>query len=404
NLDCGRASFDAASDHWRAVLDNSGLETTLDLPLLRPWARRYSWWFTHGSEPITLAELMGNCVYKQFSQFVEIYREGLITCEEAQNALLCELMASNSKGGRLEVDIPRAYFNRGGLLATLEDKLAQGPGAVLIGEPGWGRSALLRACKRRHRRAEGPSAIAGFGFSLDHVYELPSHHNGQLRVPLEVENRCVFALVHLGIGQLLADSATDSARRGAAMGGTQPQRNRGRESVDEKNHGQLGADELLAGQRAWKETIEHALEISGAGSAMRLILGVTRAEYRQLVARIPGCAALPVIELSSPSSLDRVMFWMCRVFELEEAARGPVSLAQVLWWLSRWPRDGAEPGSDDLIAAAPRGFVRAIARARQTPSKPPAGRLRRVLDRLRLEHEDFRYLLDCEEQLFATEL
>jgi len=360
NLDCNREQLDQATAHWRAVLTNSGHEGTSDMPLLRPWARRYSWWFTHGSDPITLAELMGNCVYKQFSKFVGIYHEGLITLEEAQNALLRELMQSTPDSARVEVDLPAAYFNRGGYLAELEDKLAEGPGAVLVGDPGSGRSALLRACRLRHRRGDGPAAIQGFGFNVDRVYELPNYVDGKLRVPPEVDTRCVFALVHMGVS------------------------------------------ELLAGHQAWHESIEYALKMSGSGHALRVVVGVTRTEYQKLLARIPGCGALPVIEIPNPSGLDRVMFWMCRVFELEQAARGPISLAQILWWLSRWPaHDGALPGCDGLTSPAPRGFVRAIARVRQNPSKQPAGRLRRVLDRLRLDGEDLQFLVETEDRLFA---
>ncbi len=361
--------FDEARAIWRDNLAQTGSEVDRDLQLLRPWARRFAMTLG-GDSPLGILQLLGHGTYMQFVHFSATYNEGLITEGETvshlgnQLAMAVERLQVPWKS--VEPALGRPYADWG-LIAEFEAMLAEGPGVMLVGEPGCGRRSLLRICQDRHRRDEGPLQLRGFGFNVDRTYEAPSFHNGELRLPAEVDDRCVFALVEHGLAHLLDPSAS--------------------------------------GHDAWLATIQKALQICGHGRAGRLVLGVTPRQKSLLYARIPELRRLPVLGLPRPSRSQHVVFWLCRVFDIEVAADGPVDVARILWWLSRRaPEEVADfDRLADVAKPAPRHVHRLVQRAGEQPEKQWSGRLRRALDRLSIGPELFRQLLALEQQLFAAD-
>ncbi|MCA9636415.1 MAG: hypothetical protein KC420_10350, partial [Myxococcales bacterium] len=130
-------------------------------------------------------------------------------------------------------------------------------------------------------------------------------------------------------------------------------------------------------------------------------LGITPGERWRLRALLPAASELPEIEVPAIGASDRVAIAMCKVFALEEAAKGPVDLARILWWLARRTAGDRDlERIDDLAQPAPRHFSRLLAR-RVAEGRQPAGRVAQILERLELSAADLTVLLELEARLLA---
>lgn len=366
NLECTSEAFDEAVACWQATLAQASSDVDSELQLHRPWARQFAWSLAHEPSLSTL-QLLGHGTYMVFAEFPSMYNEGLITQGESEGHLLREVGEACAREGvsyqQVAPIIPRPYADRGHL-AKFESMLAEGPGVMLVGEPGSGRRSLLRACQVRHRQGVGPTALQGFGFNIDRIYELPRLDGEVLCTPPELDDGCVFALVELGIAPIC---------------------------------------EQRKPSREWVMTLERGWEISGSGRAGRLVLGVTESQRSRLCQLIPQLRELPVLRLPRPSDFEVVVHWMCRVFELEHYVGGPVDLARILWRLGRCSAEDFRNFDHlrSLGEPAPRHFIRGLKRAQTEPQKPWRGRLSSVLRRLEVTPERLLELFELELALFA---
>lgn len=71
-------------ERWRGVAEDPGLEIDRDLPLARPFARRWAMTLTRGSaRPLTALQLLGHGVSAGMIAYLSRYSEGLVTADEA---------------------------------------------------------------------------------------------------------------------------------------------------------------------------------------------------------------------------------------------------------------------------------------------------------------------------------
>ncbi len=349
------------------------------LPLSRPWARLWARTLKQWPDmEIGLFHLLGHLTddgIRALARCTHPHIEGLYSEKE----LFCHTFdaigaaldgSDSSQPGIWMPRLTAPYFDRNSALGILEHHLVNGPGAIVVGAPGSGRTSLIAACRHRSRRGEGPSELHGWGFNIDRFYSLPYfwQPNGQERFvpPAEASTPgCIFALIRQGISAALTPSA-----------------------------------EL---HREWARTFEHAIDLClDPDARFRFIVAVDGQQRDLLYQRFPRIQKLPIITLGPIDELDLLVVWMCKVFDLEEAARGPVSLAQLLWGLSQRPNERQSDFSNlaDLIAPAPRWLKHALVRARKDPYQGVMRLLRREpLARLVGDADRLTQLLEIEDAL-----
>ncbi|MCA9660834.1 MAG: hypothetical protein KC486_21000 [Myxococcales bacterium] len=352
-------------DRWRRSAEDSPPEVDRDLPLARAYARR--WALTLGRDsarPLAALQLLGHGASAALATYSSRYLDGLITLREAEFEVQRNLAAAAERerwcSAEIDPALDEPYYDYFDGIAAVEAALERGPGAVVVGERGSGRRALLRECQRRHRRGAGPPAIRGFGFTIDYARGFPFFAaDCTLVPPPEVDDPCIFAFVDPGITILLGDNP----------------------------------DPELA--QAW---LAMCLRRSGGGDDPRLILALTPAQHRQLRRILPELARLEVIAIPEPAPIDEFVMSMCKVFELETIAAGPVDLARLLWWRARLP--SAAQTLHALAQPAPRHFQRLLRRALSRGDAALPSRIQGHLTRLGLTEGDLEHLRAIEAALF----
>lgn len=356
-------------ERWRAAAAEPGPALDPALPLVRPWARRWALILADRSaQPLATIQALAEPVRAAMIGYVGFYGDGMGVAGEAREALRRAVGAAAEREGvaydRIGPGLGTPYYDRHGGVAALEAALARGPGAILVGEVGSGRRSLLEAVAGRVRRREGPPELAGFVSAVDRCDQPPAFVDGGLVLPINRVERHVLGLVGLGVGPALGPASDP-------------------------------------GQGPWLAALGELLARSGDGDRLRLVLGITPGERWRLRALLPAASELPEIEVPAIGASDRVAIAMCKVFALEEAAKGPVDLARILWWLARRTAGDRDlERIDDLAQPAPRHFSRLLAR-RVAEGRQPAGRVAQILERLELSAADLTVLLEIEARLLA---
>lgn len=365
------AGLEDARARWSSALEVA--PEPEPLPLLRPWARRLALGrLDHPQLRPTARHLVCATLVPQWAELVSRYVEGLVTRDEALDRLHDSRARAVEQGilpdAAIDPWLPPPYLDYFDGIATLEEHLVEGPGALIVGPTSSGRRSLARACQWRHRRGRGPAQLRGHGFNVDRVYVVPTFHDhGDLRrleLPPEMSERCVFALVHQGIAE--------AVEPGAPL------------------------------HHEWSAAIAEGLRMSlDPTLGFRLVLGPTPDQHRALLRRFPVLERFPTIEVPDPGPRDTVGLWMCKVFELERVAEGPIELMQILWALSRRTSDHRRSFGtiEDVLTPAPRHLQRWAARHRTKPGVRPPRRLVAALDRLALDLDDLGALVEAEATL-----
>lgn len=369
-----REPFEDARRRWSRVLEASPAEPEA-LPLLRPWARRLALGrLDHPTLRLEPRHLVSASLVPEWIELSGRYHDGLVTREEAHDRLYDGLAVAAERGivPRTAIDplVPEPYVDHHDGVRALERALVAGPGAVLLGPEGSGRRSLVRACQWRHRRREGPRELRGHGFNLDRFYVTPTLHEheegARLELPPEMSDRCVFALVREGVG--------------AAF------------------------DTMHPLHRQWSAALEEGLRMSlEPAQCFRLVLGLIPAEYPVMVRRFPSLERLETIRVPTPARRDAIAMWIAKGIELEQQARAPLELVQILRALSRRSFDRwlDFETRDDVLTPAPRALRRAMQRWRQEPRVGVPRRLEPLLGRLGLGADDLEALAEAETELLA---
>ncbi|MBX3252065.1 MAG: ATP-binding protein [Myxococcales bacterium] len=364
-------SFDAACAAWRrAVRDVEASELeSHELPLV--WARRLTLGILYRpAERWTVDHLVCTTLVPEWVDLTERFHEGIVTRDETEQRLHDALASAREQGilagSSIDPLLPEPYLERDGELRALERHLADGPGALVIGPRGSGRRSLVAACQSRHRRGEGPAVLRNHAFNLDRFYDVPHvDARGDVVLPPEMSDRCVFALVHHGV-----EAAVDPA-----------------------------AELHPAWLAALREGVRRSLRPE---LGFRLVLGLTPERHEAVRALLSEVDRLPTIHLAPHESRERVGVWICRIFELERRASGPVDLLGILAALAaRTPTDRTDFFRlEDMARPAPAPLRRAMRQWRAHAVVLPRT-LARLLDELELTPDDLRALLALEESLLA---
>jgi hypothetical protein len=346
----------AQVQRWRSVAAQLELPFDRTLPLARPFARTWALTLARSTQPISTLQLLG---HGATDGMLSINDDDLESTEVARVRLLHRVGEAAWRAHIHHSGVPHehqaAYFDRHAGVAELERALARGPGAVVLGERGSGRRALVACVEAHiHRVAE----LRGFRFG--DVWDSPWMNGDELLLPI-------------GIGPQNVVTIRDFGRVLALEYQPMPM------------------------YRAWLATLEIMLQQCGGGDSLRVVIVATPQEHRLLLERVPMAAKLPVIHVPRPTPFERVAIWMCRVFELEQHAEGPVDLARLLWWMSRLPREQHVAAS--LAAPAPRSFAARLREARDGGTTPR--RIAEVLERLELTRDELDALFEIEDALFA---
>lgn len=258
-----------AMDHWRDHIA-AARELEPATAIESPWTLR---WILHrrraGERSLAVRDLIGMLDQLAIGALAELatdYQRGEITSGEAFDRLSGAL-----PGVRLD-DVPPVYWDRHGGLEAIDEALAETPGAVICGEPGTGRTALIEAWSQRAEYGDGPD-WSGERVHINPFWSIWEKNRHEWADMLESK----------------------------PLIGYSPSR------------GYPGS--------WWEDSDwELAAEITGliaGGDDNRVLVVATPAERDRLIERAPGARHLPVIEVPPLEPADAPVLWLCNAFDRE---------------------------------------------------------------------------------------
>jgi hypothetical protein len=154
------------SERWRRIVQGVPASPAR-LPLDPRWGRRWALAEARGLasiDVIHLAASLDDPALDALATLGRTYAAGESTLGEAVNWAWDAI--GRAGAARFEA-VPPAYLDRHDGLVRLDEALRAAPGAVLVGPPGSGRKALVRAWDERTRTAGAGGPLPGYRVRID---------------------------------------------------------------------------------------------------------------------------------------------------------------------------------------------------------------------------------------------
>jgi len=331
-------------------------------PLDRYWARRWAMAAQRAPLSLTPSALLENLStpgLEALAAFHQQWREGLLLWSETLNKVLHNLAEAELHAATEAV--PPAWLERGGLMAAVDEGLRAGAGLVALRAPGGARQSLIAAWSSRHGAGDVPEPLRAAALVSSYIpYCQPP---GAWRARSASSDDWILTLTDLAVGSL----------------------------VDHPSAPYWGPSSLAR--------LSTLCEDPG-DRGPRLLIETTPARWSALVAQLPALAELAVIEHPPLSDVELLPAWLCQRPALEDHARAPFGLFELLshlhglapaarWQLPTGPNPRLAPSHARLVPPRralekgdhPRALQQLHKRAPWTaPLIPDAAHLRALLD------------------------
>ena len=261
-------------------------------PLDRYWARRWAMASQRAPLSLTASTLLENLStpgLAALAAFHQQWREGLLLWSETMNKVLHNL--AEAELHPVTEALPAAWLERGGLMAAVDAGLRSGPGVVALRAPGGARQSLLAAWSSRHGAGDVPEPLRSTALVSSYIpYCQPP---GGWRARATSSNDWILMLTDPAVGSIVDQSPTPYWAPGS---------------------------------------LARLSELCEADddSRPRLLIETTPARWSALVAQLPALAGLAVLEHPPLSDVELLPAWLCQRPALEDHARAPFGLFELL--------------------------------------------------------------------------